>query len=75
MRAAVARATEGLEVARLKVEERVRPVTRARSPEVAEARGLLNQLTAFWKTRPDTKATRLGELSHKLAELEEELRS
>lgn len=74
--AAMRAATDKLSpfVGRLKVEERVRPVTVARSPEIAAASGTLEQLRAYW--RGDGVApSRFAALTAKYAELEEEVRS
>ena len=51
--AAVAAATGGLDVSRLKIEERVQSTTVARAPEVAAARGTAAQLVELWKRGGD----------------------
>jgi DNA repair exonuclease SbcCD nuclease subunit len=57
-------------VARLKVEEIVRPTLRARAPEIAKATTLEDQLGALWATkRPDLGDERRARLIAKLGEV------
>lgn len=60
----------------VKVEEEVIPKTRARTPEVAAARTLPDQLAAFWASRgEDLSPARRERLLVKLGQLEEEARA
>jgi len=57
-------------VSRLKVEEVVRPTTRARAPEIAKATTLEDQLGALWATkRPELGNERRARLLSKLGEV------
>ena len=69
-RAHVDRAVEGLGVARLKMEEQVRPSTTVRTPEVAVARTLRDQLLALWTSQGVDVEQRFESLCHKIATLE-----
>jgi len=60
----------GRGAARVKLEEQVRPTTRARAPEVAKAITLEDQLAAVWATkRPELGDERRARLLSKLTEV------